>query len=282
MQINKINKYESRRQELINYSNAVLIHSVKEKLKIPKFIQKIPEDKSTDWNYQIDIDYLKKMNEENISILNKKVGSKEREINLTETNFKEYEIDSNNYIPMYIRELELNEKDKVKISISSKIKEVNLAFSQRAKNQKEMKNFLKIENNNSNNAEDPFSKKNDLSNLFLTPLNPLKLKTISNKKKREKNNLPVIEETEPDLNEEKKEQKKELIESTNNISKKRVNKIKINYSPIKYHYMGNNYKTITVSNEDKFRNFRSQFDEKLNEILGPSGLIKLKKKKEKI
>ena len=64
--IPKINKYENRRQELINYSNAVLLHTVKEKLRIPKFGQQIPEEKSTLWNYQIDVDYLKKMDYENL------------------------------------------------------------------------------------------------------------------------------------------------------------------------------------------------------------------------
>ena len=271
--IPKINKYENRRQELINYSNAVLLHTVKEKLRIPKFGQQVPEEKSTLWNYQIDVDYLKKKEYEDLLSLSKKVGNKEKEINVTENNFKEFEIDTNNYYPKYIKDLGQVDKDKIKDLISSKIKEVNLAYNKRAKTKKEMSEFSKSEKNNEYNIENLLTKKNEGSNFFLTPLKPIKTKSVSHKNKKQEDKLPIIEEA---------LSYPEQREINNNKSSRNVgNNIKIHYSPNKYQYLGDNYKSIYVSSEDKFKGFKNEFDEKINEILGPMEFIKLRKKKVK-
>ena len=193
--IPKINKYENRRQELINYSNAVLLHTVKEKLRIPKFGQQIPEEQSTLWNYQIDVDYLKKIDYENLLSLSKKVGNKEKVINITENNFKEFEIETGNYYPKYIKDLGQIDKDKMKDSISSKIKEVNLAYNKRAKTKKEMSDFSKNDKNNDYNIENLLTKKSEGSNFFLTPLKPIKTKSVAHKNKKIEDKLPIIEET---------------------------------------------------------------------------------------
>ena len=117
----KMKKIEDRQTELVRYSNAVLIYTVKEKLRIPKYEKDIPGDKSTLWNYEIDIENLKKINEENMSKLIRIVGNKEKEINVTENNFQKYSINTKNYLPKYIKDLEQNEKDKIKEAISRKI-----------------------------------------------------------------------------------------------------------------------------------------------------------------
>lgn len=271
--IPKINKYENRRQELINYANAVLLHTVKEKLRIPKFGQQIPEEKSTLWNYQIDVDYLKKMDYESLLTLSKKVGNKEKEINITENNFKEFEIENNNYYPKYIKDLGQIDKDKIKDAISSKIKEVNLAYNKRAKTKKEMNDFAKNDKNNDYNIENLLTKKTEGSNFFLTPLKPIKTKSVTHKKKYE-DKLPIIEEA--------LSYTEQKDNNNNKSSRNNDNNIKIHHSPNKYQYLGEIYKSIHVSTEDKFKGFRSEFDEKINDILGPMEFFKLRTKKNKI
>ena len=271
--ISKVNKYDNRRQELINYSNAVLLHTVKEKLRIPKFGQQIPEEQSTLWNYQIDVDSLKKIDYENLLSLSKKVGNKEKEINITENNFKEFEIETNNYYPKYIKDLGQIEKDKIKDAISSKIKEVNLAYNKRARTQKEMSDFSKNDKNNDYSIENLLNKKTEGSNFFITPLKPIKAKSVANRNKKFVDKLPIIEEATSYY-----EQKDNNLKSSRNYD----NNIKIHYSPNKYHYLGDIYKKIHVSTEDKFKGFKNEFDEKINDILGPMELIRLRKKKNKI
>ena len=273
--IPKINKYENRRQELINYSNAVLLHTVKEKLRIPKFGQQIPDEKSTLWNYQIDVDYLKKMDYENLLSLSKKVGNKEKEINITENNFKEFEIDTNNYYPKYIKDLGQIDKDKMKDAISSKIKEVNLAYNKRAKTKKEMSEFSKNDKNNDYNIENLLNKKIEGNNFFITPLKPIKTKSVTFKNKKYEDKLPLIEEA-LSYNEQKDNN------NNNKSSRNFDNNIKIHHSPNKYQYLGDIYKSNHISTEDKFKGFKSEFDEKINDILGPMEFIKLMKKKNKI
>ena len=292
----KINKLEDRRQELIRYSNEILIYSVKEKLKLPKYYQEIPYDKSTLWNYEIDIDNLKKINEENISILNRKVSNKEKEINITENNFQHYSINTKNYFPKYIKDLDdQNEKDKIKESISSKINDVNLALNKKNKIKDEMKNMSKLDkkihinlsiSNDANNLFMNLNRNDVNSNFFLTPLKPLKAKSIS-KKKKEEDKLPLIESTSQnnasiDSNKEKNNKNENIPKNEININKsqkKLLNNIKIVHSPNKYQFIGKIFKNKSGSKDDKFNEYKNQFDEKINELMGPIEFIKLRKKK---
>ena len=282
-EIPKIKKHEDRKKELVRYSNAVLLYSVKEKMRIPKYSQEIPENKSTLWKYEVDVEYLKKIDDEQISIISRKIGNKEKEINITETNFQKYSVNAKNYLPKYIKDLSQNEKDKIKESISNKIKDVNLAFNKKAKIKREMDEISKIEKKNihintSNNKADLLfiNKKGDLSNFFLTPLKPIKTKSVTNKKKKEGSKLPPLIEENTHSNSKEKNNKKQI--NTNKSYKKLSHNIKIVQSPKKYHYMGNIFKNYSVSNEDKFKEYKNQFDEKINEIMGPIELIKLRKK----
>ena len=286
----KINKIEDRRKELIRYSNDVYIYSVKEKLRLPKYCQDIPPDKSTLWNYEVDIEYLKKINEENISILNRKVANKEKEINITENNFQKYSINTKNYFPKYIKDLDdQNEKDKIKESISSKIKDVNLALNKRDKVKEEMKNISKNDKKNNNinisinNVENLFMNlnRNDVnSNFFITPLKPIKTKCMSMKKKEE-NKLPLIEgNTQNNISTESNKEKnikKEI--NINKSQKKLINNIRIIHSPNKYNLIGKIFKNKSGSKDDKFNEYKNQFNEKINELMGPIELIKLRQKK---
>jgi hypothetical protein len=283
-EIPKIKKHEDRKKELVRYSNAILLYSVKEKMKIPKYSEEIPENKSTLWKYEVDVEYLKRIDDEQISNIARKIGNKEKEINITETNFQKYSVNAKNYLPKYIKDLSQNEKDKIKESISNKIKDVNLAFNKKAKIQREMEDISKIEKknihtNSSVNKDLLFiNKKNELSNFFLTPLKPIKTKSVTNKKKKEGSKLPpLIEENSRNNSPDDKKVKKQI--NTNKSYKKLSYNIKIVQSPKKYHFIGNIFKNYSVSNEEKFKEYKNQFDEKINEIMGPIEFIKLRKNK---
>ena len=187
-------------------------------------------------------------------------------------------------MPKYIKDLSQNEKDKIKESISNKIKDVNLAFNKKAKIQREMEDISKIEKknihtNSSVNKDLLFiNKKNELSNFFLTPLKPIKTKSVTNKKKKEGSKLPpLIEENSRNNSPDDKKVKKQI--NTNKSYKKLSYNIKIVQSPKKYHFIGNIFKNYSVSNEEKFKEYKNQFDEKINEIMGPIEFIKLRKNK---
>ena len=288
----KIKRFENRQKELIRYSNAIFIYTVKEKLRIPKYEKDIPVDKSTQWNYQIDIENIKKLNEENLSKLIRLVGNKEKEINTAETNFQKYSINSKGYLPKYIKDLEPNEKDKIKDSISRKINDVNLSWNKREKIKKEINEITKTDKNNSNNKENiflNFNKNNEASNIFLTPLKQIKSKSVTNKRKKDdnrRNRLPLIEENLKnklylEKNETKNEKniKTEKDTNTSETHKKLRNNIKIIQSPNRYNFIGNKFKNQVSYKNDKFNEYKNQFDEKYNELIGPIEIIKLKKKK---
>jgi hypothetical protein len=291
----KIKRFENRQKELIRYSNAIFIYTVKEKLRIPKYEKDIPVDKSTQWNYQIDIENIKKLNEENLSKLIRLVGNKEKEINTAETNFQKYSINSKGYLPKYIKDLEPNEKDKIKDSISRKINDVNLSWNKREKIKKEINEITKTDKNNSNNINNKeniflnFNKNNEASNIFLTPLKQIKSKSVTNKRKKDdnrRNRLPLIEENLKnklylEKNETKNEKniKTEKDTNTSETHKKLRNNIKIIQSPNRYNFIGNKFKNQVSSKNDKFNEYKNQFDEKYNELIGPIEIIKLKKKK---
>ena len=291
----KIKRFENRQKELIRYSNAIFIYTVKEKLRIPKYEKDIPVDKSTQWYYQIDIENIKKLNEENLSKLIRLVGNKEKEINTAETNFQKYSINSKGYLPKYIKDLEPNEKDKIKDSISRKINDVNLSWNKREKIKKEINEITKTDKNNSNNINNKeniflnFNKNNEASNIFLTPLKQIKSKSVTNKRKKDdnrRNRLPLIEENLKnklylEKNETKNEKniKTEKDTNTSETHKKLRNNIKIIQSPNRYNFIGNKFKNQVSYKNDKFNEYKNQFDEKYNELIGPIEIIKLKKKK---
>lgn len=139
----------------------------------------------------------------------------------------------------------------------------------------------KINTNGSINPGDNILTNNKIDlNLFLTPLKTIKTKSVSNKIKKEGNKLPLIEENTPNnVQNDKKDIKDKDGINVNKSHRKLNNNIKIVQSPKKYHYMGNIFKNYSESNEDKFKEYKNQFDEKINEIMGPIEFIKLRKKK---
>ena len=268
----KLNEGKKKR-DLIQQSHLILINSVKKKLELPKFAKDIPENKSTLWKYEINLDNLRENEEENITKINEKLGKKEEEINITEKEFNKYNLHDKNYIPQYINDLSQDKINKIKLIINKKIKDVNLSYNKKVEIKKEENKLVKtkksldlsIKNNNKNY----FPIKNDI-NIFLTPIKPLKKSIIKTKspKKKEKE-LEIINEN--------KNIENKIIFERNNSNFIRNNRMKLAFSSRKYK---NNFKNEIIdlahlSKEDKFKEFKIQFDE---EIKRPLEYFKLRKK----
>ena len=269
--INGIN----RKEDLIKESYSVLIETVKEKLRQPKFSKEIPEDKSTLWKYEINLNKLKEIEEENFLKIEENVKKKEEEINITEKDFIQFRIQDKNYIPKYINDLSMDKKDRLKLIISKKLKDVNLSYSKKELIKTEKKKISKEKEAKGisiNNILSSFNNKKDV-NIFITPIRPIKTNIIWDNQNKEKNELPIIMEKKSE-----DQKNKNIIKFNNNM--KIINRNKISHSPSRYI---NNFKSeifnyVHMSKEDKFKEYKIQFDEKLNEIKKPMEQFKFRKK----
>jgi hypothetical protein len=272
----KLNE-RNMKKDLIQESYSVLIDSVKQKLRPPKFSKEIPDDKSTLWKYEINLDKLKEIEEDNLTKINEKINKKEEEIIITEKDFIQYQLHDKNYIPKYIKDLSQDKMDRMKFIIDKKIKEVNLSYNKKAEIKNEIKKIEK-EKANSNlsiNLKSIINSspiKTDV-NIFLTPIRPIKINKKRNSPINLKKELDVIDEK-PN----KSLENQKILEKNNSINTDK--RIKITKSLRRYNYNLKNdlIDVAHMSKEDKFREFKMQFDEKLNEIKGPMQFIKLRKK----
>ena len=265
----------NRKEDLIKESYSVLIETVKEKLRQPKFSKEIPEDKSTLWKYEINLNKLKEIEEENFLKIEENVKKKEEEINITEKDFIQFRIQDKNYIPKYINDLSMDKKDRLKLIISKKLKDVNLSYSKKDLIKTEKKKISKEKEAKGisiNNILSSFNNKKDV-NIFITPIRPIKTNIIGDNQNKEKNELPIIMEKKSE-----DQKNKNIIKFNNNM--KIINRNKISHSPSRYI---NNFKSeifnyVHMSKEDKFKEYKIQFDEKLNEIKKPMEQFKFRKK----
>ena len=269
----QIQNETNRKKNLIKQSYSVLINSVKEKLKQPKFSKEIPEDKSTLWKYDINLDSLKTLEEEHFIKIKEKIKKKEDEINKTENDFRQFKLHDKNYIPNYINDLSLDKKDKMKLIINKKIKDVNLSYNKRDLVKNEIKKISKDKENKGislNKILNSNSSKNDV-NIFLTPLKPIRSNKLLISQNNERSELPIIKEKINEIDTEKK-----IIKNVNNNIR---NRFKINHSPIRYNIFKKDIlSNVNMSKEDKFREYKIQFDEKFNEIKKPIEYFKIRKK----
>ena len=268
-------KETNRNKNLIKQSYSVLINSVKEKLRQPKFSKELPEDKSTLWKYEINLDSLNNLEEEHFIKINEKIKKKEDEIYKTENDFRQFQLHDKNYIPNYINDLSLDKKDKMKLIINKKLKDVNLSYNKRDSVKNEIKKISKekehkgislnkILNSNSNN-------KNDV-NIFITPLKPIKSNILLINQNKEKSELPIIKERTIEIDKDKNNIK-------NNINLKIKKRSRYEHSPIRYNIFKKDIlNMVNMSKEDKFREYKIQFDEKINEIKKPIEYFKIRKK----
>ncbi len=161
----------------------------------------------------------------------------------------------------------------MKLIINKKIKDVNLSYNKRDLVKNEIKKISKEKENKGislNKILISNSSKNDV-NIFLTPLKPIRSNKLLISQNNERSELPIIKEKINEIDTEKK-----IIKNVNNNIR---NRFKINHSPIRYNIFKKDIlSNVNMSKEDKFREYKIQFDEKFNEIKKPIEYFKIRKK----
>ena len=289
-----INYDEANHTEIIIFFFFMMEFNAKMKLLNLSRGQKIPENKSTSWNYNVNIKHLLRKNEEETKKLIEIVDKKEDEINKAEKQHQELSIFNDNYSPAFIENLDKDEKNELKNQISIKIRNINLAIS---KNQ-----MLKKESENINNflTKTKFGGNNKEENNKSKTLKPIKLikkrNDLNNSKISEKNNennllikSAIIDEKSTTIKTKKFLPNKLNIkvnfpESTKNKKVEIPKLFKLNRpnylnksssQPDIFHNKNN---SEIIFNDKRFKDCKIEFDSKLKELNTPFALLRKKKK----
>ena len=252
-------------------SNDICEYNARQKLN--KFIKNtdILPFKSTNWNYDLDINhFLKKQNEE-FEILLNNVNKKEKEIIQTEKLFLKNSIFSKGYKPLFIKNLSEEEKKEFNQILEDKIK--NIKYSIRKKNILNCQNdsirnienkidFLKnkintistgqmkskFKNLKLNNSKNFFAKRYKLPKLVMT----FSEKNFDNENKATKSSLFKTKKTFScsDLLNEELEYKKDNVLGKNNLAKLKKEK-KFKFS------------------DNRFEKCLNSFDQNLDKLSNP-------------
>ena len=283
----KINYDEANSNDIVKYFDKMTEFNAKVLLINLSKGQNIPDDKSNLWNYNVDIKKLLKKNEEEIKELIDIVNRKENEINEAEKQHQEISMFNDKYNPVFIENLDNNEKYELKSQINMKIRNINLAISKSEMLKKEseiIQNFL-----NKSKFNKSIQKEENNKNKILKPI-----------KKKEKLNINKINCNNNDKNKNNKSSKledKSTAYTTKNIlSNNLLNKLqfKINYPESTENKKIKNFKIFKLNkpnylhksssqsdmkirrnnnkiffNDKRFKDCRNEFDVKFKELTSP-------------
>ena len=167
-------------------SNDICEYNARQKLsKFTKNTEIMPF-KSTNWNYDIDINhFINKKNEEFEKLLDN-VSKKEKEIIQTEKLFLKNSIYSKGYKPLFIKSFTEEEKKEFNEILEDKIKSIQNSIRK--------KNILNCQNESIKNIEKNIDNKNKIFNTISTPQMKIKLKNLKLSKKYydKRNKLPKL------------------------------------------------------------------------------------------
>ena len=279
-------------------SNDILEYNAKVKLHDTSIGTNIPNNRSTLWNYNIDINFILNKNKEDIQELINKINLKENEIVLTELAYKTNSIYNPNYQPIFLKNLDNDEKSELNNIINEKIKNIKFAISRsqisKCENEsiKTIYHFSSPTNNqpkqnlifNSINKKKYFSHNKNKNNVkfSLTAQGFGKKKNNNRNLDKDKAQLNIItNNTEENFNNNKLSLKENKL---NSIINSKSQKFKLgndqinNYNPLKT-TIGNDKKKIYKKYHDqRIQKCLSQFEERLNELAIPFSLLYRNKK----
>ena len=129
-------------------SNNILEYNAKVKLYNLSLSENVPHNRSTLWNYDIDINFILNKKKEDINELISEVKKKEKEIIETEINHENYDILSPDYNPIFIKNLDEEQKKDLIEIINEKIKNIKLAISRSCISKYENECMRKLSNYN--------------------------------------------------------------------------------------------------------------------------------------
>ena len=138
IEVPKINYDEATHNDIIKFYDELSEYNAKIKLLNSSKGQKIPSNRSNPWNYDVNVKLLLEKNEQEVQQLIEIVNQKESETNQAEKQHQQLSIFHNNYSPVFIDNLDRDEKYELKNQINAKIRNINLAISKSIMLQKEM------------------------------------------------------------------------------------------------------------------------------------------------
>ena len=176
---------------IYQYSTQVMENNAKEKLLFLIRGLKLRKNCSTTWKYNIDLNHLEKVVQNEYNIISDIVKKKEDQTVKTEILFQNMSIFSGRYYPIFIKNLTEEEKDEFYGDIQNKIRSIKVSINKSKVTKVEKEEIEKIEKKSSR-AINPKSR----NNIFLTPISPLnsndKEFNLKNIKSSSTTELPIL------------------------------------------------------------------------------------------
>ena len=270
----KINFEEANHSEIVEYFDKIMEYNAKIQLLNTTKGQKISANKSNQWDYNVDTKILLQKNEDEIKKLIDIVSKKEYETNQTEKKHQQFSIFNYNYTPLFIDNLDRDEKYELKNQINSKIRNINLAVSKSIVMKKEMEAIENLRNKNQNPKN-----KNKLSPIktSLKKLNKnFSSNTLNTNKFFNDKTIKILNE---DTNKNNKTNMSKMLKLSSigkiNTFSCLTGKMSNSTSSLSFPEFNNN---IPLADQ-RFADCKNQFDEKFNELTGPIRFLIYSQKK---
>ena len=164
IEIPKINYDEAVHNDIIAYYDDISEYNAKIQLLNSAKGIKISSNKSNPWNYDVNVKLLLEKNEKEVRELINIVNKKESETNQAEKQHQQLSIFNSNYSPVFIDNLDRDEKYELKNQINAKIRNINLAISKSIMLQKEMETIEKFRKRQKNRGIDEDEEENAKNN----------------------------------------------------------------------------------------------------------------------
>ena len=283
-------------------SNDILEYNAKVKLHDTSIGTNIPSYRSTLWNYDIDINFILNKNKEDIKELINHIDSKENEIVQTEIAYKTNSIYNPNYQPIFLKNLDDDEKKELTEIINDKIKNIKFAISRSQISKCENESIRKIyhfsspqntspkkpitlDTNNSKIGKKGKIKyashnKNNINTKFSLTAQGFGPKIIYNNRNSDKieinEKMNTMANTKDNINNKLNVQENKI--NLNNSKSQRYKIEKNNFNPLKTTIGNENKKWIKNYHDQRIQKCLNQFEEKLNELARPFALLYHNKK----
>ena len=278
----------AKKSDIVKYSNEIVIYNAKLKLLSQIKGQKVSEDKSSPWNYDVNLEYILRKEKEEQRKLYNKISIKEKDIKISERSFQHLSLINSNYSPTFLTNLKKGEKNNFNEIIKEKLRTINLSKVKKIIVKNEEKEINKYITNHK------FPNKNNNNNLTLTKeesdiieRNKIRFKTKLKEEyeKLKEKNLNKIVNRKIYLKSDNKTQEKLVYNTIENSSDINRYNNKINKSGFKDRKsnLAKSLKFLPTTKSDfndiRFLNCKNEFDEKINEMVNPLKLIFMKNPK---
>ena len=249
-------------------SNDILEYNAKLKLYNASLRTNVPPNKSTLWNYDIDINFILNKKKEDINELKNLVKIKEKEIIETEIAYKTNNIYNPDYQPIFLKNLDEQQKEDLTEIINTKIKDIKFAI-----NRSQISKFENESLQNLYNYHNIISPKPPKDKKIINTVSNHSNKNRKNKKQFFSHNKNKINNKfSLTSNEFNKKNKKSKLKKIKSIEKNDDNNIS-NENLLKTMSGNGKEKWRTKYNDHRIQRCLDQFKEKLFELQKPFELL---------